>query len=139
MWPQSGTVAWDVFPAAATLYGMAIVRASAPRALYEARPGRGVIVAADLADLRGPVTGTAELPLRLFWNPDRTFGLDDPDMLAWMYENVLREATRAEDLTSYLHGDTLVARWGDLFLPRGVRRAWEDRHPVLRPAVAPAA
>ena len=119
---------------------MATVQAAAPRALYEARPGRGAIVAADLADLHGPVTGTVELPLRLFWNPDRTFDLDDPDMLAWMYENVLREATRAEDLTSYLDRGTLVARWPDLFLPRGVRRAWEDRHPVLRPAaIAPAA
>jgi hypothetical protein len=53
-----------------------------------------------------------------------------------MYQNVLREATRAEDLTSYLHGDTLVAVWPDLVLPEGVRHAWEDRHPVLRAVAA---
>jgi hypothetical protein len=77
--------------------------------------------------------------LRLFWNPDRTFDLSDPGMLRWMYENVLREATRPEDLASYLNGDVLVALWPDLFLPKGVRRAWEDHHPALRPAAAPAA
>jgi hypothetical protein len=93
-------------------------------------------VAADLADLQGPRSGLAELPLRLFWCADRTFDLDDPGMLRWMYQNVLREATRAEDLTSYLHGDTLVAVWPDLVLPEGVRHAWEDRHPVLRAVAA---
>jgi hypothetical protein len=97
-----------------------------------------VLVAADLADLRGPVSGVAELPLRLFWCADRTFDLDDPGMLRWMYQNVLREATRAEDLTSFLNGDTLVDVWPGLVLPKGVRQAWEDRHPVLR-AVAAAA
>jgi hypothetical protein len=118
---------------------MAIVQAAAPRGRYQARPGRSAIIAADLADLHGPVTGRAELPLRLFWNPDRTFDLSDPDMLRWMYENVLREASRPDDLAAYLNGDVLVALWRDLFLPKGVRRAWEDRHPVLRAAAVPAA
>ena len=109
-----------------------------PRTRYRPRPGRGVLVAADLADLQGPRSGLAELPLRLFWCADRTFDLDDPGMLRWMYQNVLREATRAEDLTSYLHGDTLVAVWPDLVLPKGVRDAWEDQHPVLRAVTAAA-
>jgi hypothetical protein len=55
-----------------------------------------------------------------------------------MYEIVLREAVCAEELTSFLDGDTLVAIWRDLFLPKGVRRAWEDCHPVLRDAAAAA-
>jgi hypothetical protein len=106
---------------------------------YQARPGRAAVVAASLADLRGPVTGTAQLSRRLFWNPDRTFDLGDPGMLRWMYENVLREAVSPAELAAYLDGDLLVALWPELFLPAGVRRAWEDRHPVLRPAAAPAA
>jgi hypothetical protein len=118
---------------------MAIVQGAAPGGRYHARPGRAAIIAADLADLHGPVTGRAELPLRLFWNPDRTFDLGDPAMLRWMYENVLREASRPEDLASYLNGDVLVALWPDLFLPKGVRQAWEDHHPVLRSVAAPAA
>jgi hypothetical protein len=113
--------------------------ASTAQAPYRARPGRGTLVAGDLADLRGPVSGTVELPLWLFWCPDRTFDLDDPAMLRWMYQTVLREASRPEDLTAFLDGDTLVALWPDLFLPKGIRQAWEERHPVLCAAPAVAA
>jgi hypothetical protein len=96
-------------------------------------------VAPDLAGLRGPVTGTVELPLWLFWSqPDHTFDLADPDMRQWMYEIVLREAGSLEDLTTYLDRDTLIALWPRLYLPRGVRQAWEDQHPALRSAVAVA-
>jgi hypothetical protein len=100
--------------------------------IYQARPGRRVVIASDLADLRGPVTGMVELPLRLYWQPDRTFDLGDPDMLRWMYANLLREASRSEDLAAYLNGETLAEVWPDLFLPRGVRLAWEEQHPLLR-------
>jgi hypothetical protein len=105
----------------------------------QARPGRRALVVTNLATLSGPVSGPVELPLRLFWYPDRTFDLTEPGMLAWMYQTVLREATRPEDLTTYLDRDTLIARWPDLFLPRGVRAAWEEQHPVLRAATAAAA
>ena len=118
---------------------MVTMPAAVPRAPYQARPGRTALVVTDLADLLGPTTGTVELPLRLFWYPDRTFDLDEPGMLRWMYQTVLREATRPEDLTTFLNGDALVALWPDLFLPKGVRRAWEDRHPALRAAAATAA
>jgi DNA invertase Pin-like site-specific DNA recombinase len=112
---------------------------AAPPAQYQSRPGRGVLVAASLADLRGPVTGTVELPLRLFWSsPDRTFSLDDPDMRQWLYQTVLREATRLEDLATYLNGDTLIVLWPDLYVPKGVRQAWEDQHPALRAAARAA-
>ena len=63
------------------------------RARYESRPGRRVVVAASLADLRGPAEGTVELPIWLFWSgPDHTFDLGDQDMRRWLYQIVLREA-----------------------------------------------
>ncbi len=106
---------------------------------YQARPGRRAVVAASLADLRGPAEGTVELPIWLFWsNPDHTFDLGDKDMRRWLYQTVLREAGQPEDLVAYLDGDTLVALWPELFLPPGVRQAWEDKHPVLRAAAAAA-
>jgi hypothetical protein len=102
-----------------------------------ARPGRRALVAADLAALHGPAGGVVELPLRLFWSlPDHRFDLGDPDTRRWYYETVLREASRPDDLTAYLDGDTLARLWPDLFLPKGVRRAWEEQHPSLRAAVA---
>ena len=116
---------------------MATTQAAENRARYQSRPGRTALVVADLAELQGPSQGTVELPLRLFWSArDRRFDLSDPDMLRSMYEKVLREAIRMEDLTGFLNGGTLLAVWPDLFLPRDVRRAWEDRHPVLRRAAA---
>lgn len=106
--------------------------AAAHLAPYQARPGRRVLVIDNLADLRGPTTGTVELPLRLFWYPNRTFNLEEPGIMRWLYQIVLREASRPDDLTSYLNGDTLVTLWPDLRLPKGVQRAWEEHHPSLR-------
>jgi DNA invertase Pin-like site-specific DNA recombinase len=103
---------------------------------YQARPGRSALVIDDLADLRGPVTGLVELPLRLFWSlPGHRFDLDDPDLRRWYYETVLREAARPADLAAYLDSGTLVGIWPDLYLPKGVRRGWEEQHPALRSRV----
>jgi hypothetical protein len=86
----------------------------------------------DLNELRGPTGGVVELPHRLFWQHNRHVNLDRPALLAWMYETVLREAASAEELRAWLDGPTLVRLWSDLFVPRGVRLAWEERHPSLR-------
>jgi hypothetical protein len=113
------------------------VPAQALLSRHLSRPGRRALVAADLDSLRGPVSGKVQLPLRLFWSlPDHQFDLDDPDSRRWYYETVLREASRPGDLTAYLDGATLARLWPDLYLPKGVRRAWEERHPALRAAVA---
>lgn len=101
------------------------------------RPGRDVLVAARLADLRGPVSGVVELPLHLFWSSlDRSFDLSDPVTLGLMYEKVLCQARSLGELVSYLDGGTLTAVWPGLILPRDVRQAWEARHPGLRRAAA---
>ena len=63
--------------------------------VHLARPHRPVLVAGSLQELTGPEHGLVELPRRLWWGPPRTFDLDQPDALLWMYENVLRETTRA--------------------------------------------
>lgn len=99
-----------------------------------------MLVVRDLADLRGPADGVVTLPLRLYWSPPgRQFDLDDTFMLRSMYQVVLGEAIHAEELTSYLNRDRLLAVWPDLYLPKAVRRAWEERHPALRAARAAAA
>jgi hypothetical protein len=116
---------------------MDVAGAAAVWTPYQARPGRRVLVIRDLADLRGPASGRVTLPLRLFWSPaGRMFDLDDPFMLRSVYQIVLGEAIRAGELTAYLNHDRLLAVWPDLYLPRGVRRAWEELHPALRRAAA---
>ncbi|GAA0450441.1 hypothetical protein Aca07nite_54570 [Actinoplanes capillaceus] len=101
-----------------------------------ARPHRPVVVAGTLGELRGPTSGLVELPLRLWWQPQRAFDLGVHTMLLWMYENVLREAIRVDELRSYLDGPTLARLWPELNLPRSVRAAWEARHPRLRGCAA---
>jgi hypothetical protein len=109
-------------------------------AAQQARPGRRVLVALNLADLRGPVTGTVELPLRLFWSgSDRRFDVGNPGTRQWVYETVLREAVTPDELATFLNGAELTVLWPRLLLPKGVRRAWEQSHPALRAASAPAA
>jgi hypothetical protein len=102
-----------------------------------ARPHRPVLVAGTLGELTGPTHGLVELPLRLWWGPQQAFDLDDPTMLTWMYENVLRESIRVGELRAYLDGATLIRVWPRLNLPRAVRAAWEARHPRLGHAARP--
>ncbi|MEV8517041.1 hypothetical protein [Dactylosporangium sp. NPDC051484] len=99
---------------------------------YLVRPHRAALVARTLDELRGPVRGVVELPQRLMWNPQRRFDLGNHDLLLWMYENVLREAIRHDELRRFLNKRLLVQVWPELNLPHGVRRAWEARHAALR-------
>lgn len=116
---------------------MAVTRARSRPGHHQSRPGRSVVVVPRLAALQGPADGTVELPLWLNWsNPGHPFDLGDRDMRLWLYQTVLREARRAEDLTTYLDRDTLIALWPELYLPKDVRAAWEERHAVLRATAA---
>jgi hypothetical protein len=101
----------------------------AGRTYAENRP---YLLPETLGELAGPVTGVVQLPLRLDWSERTEFHLDDPAERNVMYERVIREATRVEDLRSYLNEDILRQVWGQLFLPARVRRSWEDRFPGLR-------
>jgi hypothetical protein len=103
-----------------------------PRLL--SRPGRLALVIGDLAELRGPIAGVVELPHRMVWLPpeDRRFDLGDAYDLTRVYEIVLREAVQFDELRAWLDAGTLLSLWPQLFLPRGVRLAWEQRHPQLK-------
>ena len=70
-----------------------------------------------LGELAGPVTGVVRLPLRLYWSKRTEFHLEDPAERNVMYERVIREATRVDDLRSYLNEQVLRQVWGRLFLP----------------------
>jgi hypothetical protein len=93
---------------------------------------RPYLLPQTLGELVGPVTGVVQLPLRLDWSERTEFHLDDPAERNVMYERVIREATRVDDLRSYLNEEVLRQVWDLLFLPTRVRRSWEDRFPGLR-------
>jgi hypothetical protein len=92
---------------------------------------RPYLLPESLGELAGPLSGVIRLPLRLDWSERTEFRLDDPAERNVMYERVIREATRGDDLRSYLNEQVLRQVWNQLFLPAQVRRTWEDRFPDL--------
>ena len=52
-------------------------------------------------------SGVVELPLRLDWSEQGRYDLSDPRQLCLMYERVIRESMRVEDLRAFLDGPTL--------------------------------
>jgi hypothetical protein len=93
------------------------------------------MVADSLDALRGPGSGTIELPLRLFWSGSGDapgqFDLDARyDALA-AYQHILGEARGPGDLAGYLNARLLERLWPSLRLPPAIRRAWEAAHPGL--------
>ncbi|MGY0231011.1 hypothetical protein [Longispora urticae] len=102
------------------------------RVLYGDR--RPYTVPDSLAELTGPTEGVVELPPRLDWSEQRRYDLSDPAELSLMYEVVLRESLRPEDLRAYLDGRTLRRVWRRVYLPVRVRQLWETRFDELRAA-----
>jgi hypothetical protein len=71
-------------------------RMAQPRILYE--DGRPYTVPNLLDELTGPTTGVVELPLRLDWSEQSRYDLSDERQRNLMYERVIRESMRADDL-----------------------------------------
>ncbi|MFJ8143436.1 hypothetical protein [Streptomyces sp. NPDC096013] len=94
----------------------------------------------SLTELAGPAGGFVDLPLRLAWSGLRTFDLGDDRLLLGMYRIVLTTGLR-EDCLQFLDGGLLVSHWPRLrkMVGRGVRTAWEDAFPALRPRTGQAA
>jgi hypothetical protein len=119
---------------------MSTVRPAAIRTQYQARPGRRAIVVTDLADLLGPTTGTVELPLWLYWSgPSLAFDLADAFMRRWLYQTVLREAARPEDLTSHLNRDTSSRSGRSLNCRPASAKRGKSTTPYCAPAQRPDA
>lgn len=93
---------------------------------------RPVYVVDDLADLHGPTTGTATLPIHIDWTPASSYDLTDPTRVRSMYAVVLREAGSEAEVAEWLDGETLLEHWAALNIPAFVRESWETAHPVLR-------
>ncbi len=92
---------------------------------------RRVVVAADLDALRGPLTGQRQLPLHLDASARAVFDFSVAADREQAYQLVLLEAGTVTDLEQWLDGRELLRLWPDLYLPRVVRAAWQDRHAAL--------
>lgn len=87
-----------------------------------------------LADLTGPASGHVVLPAELGWTGRIDYDLDDPADAAVLYERVLVDAVRTQDVTRLLNAGRLRLLWSRLFLPTRVRHLWETRFSDLSAA-----
>ena len=87
-----------------------------------------------LADLTGPASGHVVLPPELGWTGRTDYDLDDPADAAVLYERVLVDAVRTQDVTRLLNAGQLLLLWSRLFLPTRVRHLWESRFSDLSAA-----
>jgi hypothetical protein len=92
---------------------------------------RPVVVVDDLARLHGPSTGLVVLPITLNWTPRTRYDLASETAQRSLYQVVIREAHREDEIETYLNAGLLVRLWPSLTLPRAVRDFWEAQHPVL--------
>jgi hypothetical protein len=96
-----------------------------------ARYQRPYAVPERLDLLRGPLSGTVHLPSHLDWSGNAVYDLDAPGRVVDLYRAVLIEAAGPQDLYAYLDERVLRRLWALLWLPAQLRRAWEQRFPVL--------
>lgn len=99
----------------------------APGARYQ----RPYAVPERLDLLRGPSSGIVHLPSYLDWSGNAVYDLDAPGRVVDFYRAVLIEAASPQDLYAYLDERVLRRLWALLWLPAQLRRAWEQRFPVL--------
>lgn len=99
-----------------------------PRAARYRRP---YAVPESLDLLRGPSSGTVRLPVHLDWSGSAVYDLDAPGRIVDLYRAVLIEAASPQDLYAYLDAGVLRRLWAMLWLPAALRRAWEQKFPVL--------
>ena len=88
---------------------------------------RRYLVAASLADLRGPVGGIVAIDRWLDWSGDGSYDLDDAGDLQVMYQTVLNQAATPKDLHRWLDRDRFILLWLDLWLPTRMRTLWQTR------------
>ncbi|GAA5053684.1 hypothetical protein HNP84_002837 [Thermocatellispora tengchongensis] len=87
---------------------------------------RAYVVPDHLGELTGPTAGVVTLPSHLDWSEQHTYDLSDEAQAGLMYERVIREAVRPEDLR-LLNAAVLKRLWRRIFLPHRARQAWESR------------
>jgi hypothetical protein len=96
-----------------------------------ARYRRPYTVPDSLDLLQGPQSGTVRLPVHLDWSGNAVYDLNAPGRIVDLYRAVLIEAASPQDLQEYLNAAVLRRLWALLWLPAQLRKAWEQKFPVL--------
>ena len=85
----------------------------------------------EAGGIRAAVTAQGYPALHGHWSGNAVYDLDAPGRVVDLYRAVLIEAATPQDLYAYLDERVLRRLWVLLWLPAQLRRAWEQRFPVL--------
>jgi hypothetical protein len=69
--------------------------------------------------------------VHLDWSGNAVYDLNAPGRIVDLYRAVLIEAASPQDLQEYLNAAVLRRLWALLWLPAQLRKAWEQKFPVL--------
>ncbi|WP_257202737.1 hypothetical protein [Corynebacterium cystitidis] len=86
----------------------------------------------SLDDLKGPATGTLEIPHSIIWarQENEVVNLSDEAHVRGVYREILGSA-RPNDVVSLVNKELLVRLWPVTF-DRLITRSWEEKFPELR-------
>lgn len=87
----------------------------------------------SLSALRGPDSGTLDLPIDVYWGPSHSFDLTETGERRMAYRALVREGTPAIQ-EALLNRALLLAEWAHLILPGRCQALWEERFPELAQA-----
>jgi hypothetical protein len=84
----------------------------------------------SLDALRGPTSGTVEVPVSIHHGPRRTAGLSTHWLAVATYQEVVRDGSTSQQ-ESLLAKPLLLRLWPEIHLPLRCRRTWESKFPAL--------
>lgn len=84
----------------------------------------------SLDELRGPRSGTVELPGWVYWGPNPAVDLGAEWGVIKAYQATIQEGS-TDDQVQILNRDLLITIWPELRMPSRVRQLWEGRFPEL--------
>lgn len=84
------------------------------------------------AGLKGPATGSVELPLHLDWGPERSYNVDDDGSCSVLYQVTLQNSGSIEEICRIVQAERLTDLWPTMILPARCRQVWETSFPELR-------
>jgi hypothetical protein len=86
---------------------------------------------ARLSDLRGPRSGTVQLPITVAWGPNRIVDLSDREAIRWAYSYLITEGSQDQQ-RALLNASLIREFWPELVLAARVRELWTSRFAELR-------
>lgn len=84
-----------------------------------------------LTDLKGPASGTVQLPIHLDWGPYRGYDVADDASCATLYQLTLQNSGSIDEIGNIVNADRLVALWPSMRLSDRCRQLWEATFPQL--------